>query len=139
MTLVQFLHQEDPLQKDRLPIPKFLDFPGSSDGKESACSAEDLGSIPGLERSPRGEHGNPLWYSCLENLHEQKSLAGYSPWGHKEPDRTKHSIAADLDMVFLLVHHKKVNNYIVLAFNNNSEYLLSTYYVPGSMLFTCLT
>ena len=105
----------------------------------SASSVEDLGSIPGLERSPRGEHGNPLWYSCLENLHEQKSLAGYSPWGHKEPDRTKHSIAADLDMVFLLVHHKKVNNYIVLAFNNNSEYLLSTYYVPGSMLFTCLT
>ena len=39
---------------------------GGSDGKESACSAGDLGLIPGWERSP-GENGNPLQYSCLEN------------------------------------------------------------------------
>ena len=45
----------------------YLGFPGSSDGKEYACNAEDLGSIPGLERSPGGRHGNPLQYSCLEN------------------------------------------------------------------------
>ena len=38
-----------------------------SDGKEFACSAGDLGSIPGLGRSPGGRHGNPLQYSCLEN------------------------------------------------------------------------
>jgi len=37
-------------------------FPGSSDGKESACNAGDLGLIPGLGRSPGGEHGNPLQY-----------------------------------------------------------------------------
>ena len=42
-------------------------FPGGSDGKESACNAGDLGSIPGLGRSPGGGHGNPLQYSCLEN------------------------------------------------------------------------
>ena len=39
--------------------------------KESACNAEvtgEMGSIPGLGRSPGGEHGNPLQYSCLENL-----------------------------------------------------------------------
>ena len=36
-------------------------------GKESACSAGDLGSIPGSGRSPRGGHGKPLQYSCLEN------------------------------------------------------------------------
>ena len=42
-------------------------FPGGSDGKESACNAGDLGSIPGLGRSPGGENGNPLQYSCLEN------------------------------------------------------------------------
>ena len=41
---------------------------GGSDGKESASDAGDLGSIPGLGRSPRGGHGNPLQYSCLENL-----------------------------------------------------------------------
>ena len=36
-------------------------------GKESACRAGDLSSIPGLERPPGGGHGNPLWYSCLED------------------------------------------------------------------------
>ena len=42
-------------------------FPGSSRGKKSACSAGNLGSIPGLGRSPGEENGNPLQYSCLEN------------------------------------------------------------------------
>ena len=42
-------------------------FPGGSDGKESACNAEDLGLIPGLGRSPGEGNGNPLQYSCLEN------------------------------------------------------------------------
>ena len=41
--------------------------PGVSDGKESACNVGDPGSIPGLERSPRGGNGHPLQYSCLEN------------------------------------------------------------------------
>ena len=67
----------------------FLDFPGGSDGKESACTAGDLGSIPGLGRSPGGGHGNPLQHSCLENPHGQRSLAGYSPWGRKESDTTE--------------------------------------------------
>ena len=35
--------------------------------KESTCNAGDLGSIPGLGRSPEGGNGNPLQYSCLEN------------------------------------------------------------------------
>ena len=64
----------------------FLGFLGDSDGKESACSAGDLDLIPGLGRSPGGGHGNPLRFSCLENPHGQGSLAGYSPWGHKESD-----------------------------------------------------
>ena len=58
-TLVQFLGQEDPLEKDRLPTPVFLGFPGGSDGKESAGNMGNLGSIPGLGRSPRGGYGNP--------------------------------------------------------------------------------
>ena len=41
--------------------------PGGSDNKESVCNAEDLGSILGLERSPREGNGNPLQYSCLGN------------------------------------------------------------------------
>ena len=44
-----------------------LGFPGSSEGKASACNAGDLGSIPGSGRSPREGNGNPLQYSCLEN------------------------------------------------------------------------
>ena len=54
-------------------------FPGSSAGKESAVNAGDLGSIPGLGRSPGEGNGYSLRYSGLEN-----SL--YSPWGHKESD-----------------------------------------------------
>ena len=43
------------------------DLPCSSDGKESACNAGDLGSIPGSGRSPGEGNGNPLQYSCPEN------------------------------------------------------------------------
>ena len=64
-------------------------FPGGSAGKEFAYSAGELGSIPGLRRSPGGRHGNPLQYFCLENPHGQKSLAGCSPWGHKESVMTE--------------------------------------------------
>ena len=42
-------------------------FPGSSDGKASAYNAGNLGSIPGLGRSPGEGSGNPLQYSCLGN------------------------------------------------------------------------
>ena len=73
-------------QKHRV---KYGHFSGSSAGKESACNAGDLGSIPGLGKSHGGGHGNPLQYSCLENPHGQRSLVGYSPWGHKESDITE--------------------------------------------------
>ena len=63
--------------------------PCSSDGKESACNAGDGGSIPGSGRPPGKGNGNPLQYSCLKNLHGQRSLAVYSPWGRKELDITK--------------------------------------------------
>ena len=42
----------------------------------------DAGLIPGSGRSPGGGHGNTLQYSCLENSHGQRSLMGYSLWGH---------------------------------------------------------
>ena len=60
-----------------------------SAGKESACNVGDLGSIPGLGRSPGGGYGNPLQYSCLENPHGQRSLADHSPRGRKELDTTE--------------------------------------------------
>ena len=46
-------------------------FPGGSDGKESAYNAGDLGSIPGLGRSPGEGNGYPLQYSCLENCRDR--------------------------------------------------------------------
>ena len=66
-----------------------LDFSGGSVSKKPACNAGDTGSISGLGRSPAGGRGNPLQYSCLDNPHEQRSLRGYSPWGHKESDTTE--------------------------------------------------
>ena len=81
-----------PQRRDKLPTPVFLGFPGGSDGEESACSVGDLGSISGLERSPGEGHGNPLQYSYLENPHGQRSLMGYSPWGHKESNMTEYTI-----------------------------------------------
>ena len=66
-----------------------MGFPGGSDGKESAFSVGDLGSIPGLGRSPGGGHGNPLQYSCVVNPTEQRSLVGYSKWGRKELEPTE--------------------------------------------------
>ena len=68
---------------------KLLSFPESSDGKESACNAGELSLIPGMGRSPGDGHGHPLQYSCLENPHGQRSLAGNSPWGCRESDMTE--------------------------------------------------
>ena len=50
-----------------MTVVENLDFPHSSVDKESACSAGDLGSIPGSGRSPGEGHGNPLQRSCLES------------------------------------------------------------------------
>ena len=63
-----------------------LGFPSSSNDKESACNAGDLGLIPGLERSPGGGHGNPLQYSCLESPIDRgawrSTVHGVSRVGH---------------------------------------------------------
>ena len=51
-----------------------MGFPGGSDGKESACNVEDLGSIPGSGRSPGEGNGNLLSHSCLEEPGRQQSI-----------------------------------------------------------------
>ena len=61
---------------------------GGSDGKESACSVGDPGSIPGSGRSPGEGNGNPLQYSCLEKIPWMEE-PGYSPWGRKYSDTTE--------------------------------------------------
>ena len=68
-----------PWRRDGQPTPVFMGFSRGLDGKELTCNVGDLGSIPGLGRSPGGGHHNLLQCSCLENPHGQRSLAGYSP------------------------------------------------------------
>ena len=53
-----------------------MGFPGGSEGKEFAFNEGDLGLLLVLGKSPGEGHGNPLQYSCLENPHGQRSLAG---------------------------------------------------------------
>ena len=71
MQLSNWVHTQT--QLFYIHLCKYLGFPGGSDGKESACNVEDLGSIPGLRRSHGGGHDNPLQYSCLENPHGQRN------------------------------------------------------------------
>ena len=66
-TPVHFLVGEIPWKWDRLPIPVFLGFSGGSAGKESACNAGDLGSLPGLERSLGEGKGYPLQYQVAKS------------------------------------------------------------------------
>ena len=90
-TLVQFLDQEVPLERERLPTPVFLGFPSGSDSKESTCNVGDLGPIPGLGRSPEEGKGYPLQYSCLENPMDREA---WRATVHEvaESDTTEHSI-----------------------------------------------
>ena len=65
----------------------FLDVPSGSDGKESACNAEDLASISGSGRSPGEGNGNPLQSSCLGNPMDRGAW-----WA------TVHEVAKESDM-----------------------------------------
>ena len=68
----------------------FYSFPLRLRGKKSICNAGDIGSIPVSAKSPGEGNDNLLQYSCLENSHGQRSLAGYRPWRHK---RVRHDLA----------------------------------------------
>ena len=66
-----------------------MGFPHSSVGKESAWSTGDPGSIPGWGRPYWRREWQPTLVFFPGELHGQRSLAGYSPWGHKELDTTE--------------------------------------------------
>ena len=70
-------------------LSPFLGFPCGSAGKESTCGAGDLGSTPGLGRSPGEGKGYPLQYSGLENSMDRGTWWAQSPWGRKESDITE--------------------------------------------------
>ena len=73
-TPVQFLDQEDPLEKGQATYSSIFGLPGGSDGKESTCNVGHLGLIPGLGRSPGEENAYPLQIPSLD---------------HKESDTTE--------------------------------------------------
>ena len=68
----------------------------------------DLGSIPGSGRSPGEGNGNPLQYSGLENSME-RSLSGYSLWGHKDLDTTEQLT----HIQYIFEKGKAKNNYMI--------------------------
>ena len=59
------------------------DFSDGLEVKNRPAKAGDAGLIPGLGTSPGEGNGNPLQYSCTGKSQGQRSLVGYSPWGHK--------------------------------------------------------
>ena len=67
----------------------FGGFPGGSDGRESAYNAGDMGLIPGSGRCPWDRKWQPTPVLLPREFHGQRSLAVYSPWGHKECDMTE--------------------------------------------------
>ena len=84
----------------------------------NAGNIRAVGLIPGSGRFPGGGHGNPLQNSCLENPQGQRSLAGYSPWGHKESDATEHSTAQPYcfsSFIFVLLSVEMEDRYIVFS------------------------
>ena len=96
-----------------------MDSPGGSDGKESTCNARDLGSIPGLGRSPGGGHGNPLQCFCLENPHGQRNLAGYSLRGCKESDTTER---LHFHFHFHALEKAMANHFSILALRTQEQH-----------------
>ena len=64
-------------------------FPGGSDGKESAVNAGDLGSIPGLGRSPWRKEWQAILVFLPGEFHGQRRLTDYNPWGCKESNMTE--------------------------------------------------
>ena len=69
------------------PSPDIWGFPGGSDSEESACNAGDLGSVPGLKRSPGEGNGYPLQHSCLENSKDRGDWQATETMG---PQRVRH-------------------------------------------------
>ena len=88
-TWVQSLGWEYPLEEGMATHSSIKSFPAGSDSKESACNAGDLGSVPGLGRSPGEGNCLPTPVFLPGEFHEQRSLVGYSPWDCKELDTTE--------------------------------------------------
>ena len=80
-----------PRTEIRLSLCHSFDFPCNSVGKDSDCSTEDPHSLPVSGRSPGEGNGNPLILPVFlpGESHEQRGLAGYSPWDPKSQTRIR--------------------------------------------------
>ena len=88
--MLKCTHQSHSLSLIALQI--IQGFPGDSDGKESVCNAGDLGSVPGLGRSPGEGSGNPLQYSCLENSMDREELGRIQSMGSQMTEQLSTSM-----------------------------------------------
>ena len=79
-----------------------LGFPSGSDGKESACNVRDPGSIPWVGKIPWSRAWQPTPVFLPGEFHGQRSLAGYSPWGHKGSDMTGHLTPSLIYIYYIL-------------------------------------
>ena len=85
---------------------------GGSVSKESACNTrdiKDMASIPGSGRSPGEGSGNPAPVFLPGESHGQRSLAGYSPWGHKELDTTEWLTHTHKTYILYIHRHTHIN------------------------------
>ena len=98
----------------------------------SAGNTRDVGSTPGLGRSPGGGHGNPLQDCCLENPHGQRSL-GYRPWGHKEVDMTETTYHTHRRVRANTREASRPRD-IRILFHYNNNFLLKKNYLAASSL-----
>ena len=96
-------------------------FPCASAGKESTWSAGDLGSIPGLGRSPGDGKGYPLQYTGLENSMD-------SPWGRKESDTTEQLSLSDIRAFYLFMLSPLHILSLLILHNFNRRLLLHPFY-----------
>ena len=118
--------REIPWRRDRIPTPVFLDFPCGSAGKESACNAGDLGSIPGLGRSSGEGKGYPLQYSGLENSMDcivhgiPKSWTRLSDFHfHFTLLLTPNTFYVFIVTIYIFIYCILMNYFIVLVIFNN--------------------
>ena len=88
-TLAWFLGQADPWIRNRLLTLVFLGFPGDSDGKESVCNMGDHWLDPWVGKIPWRIASQPSPVFLPGEFYGQRSLVGYSPWGHKELNTTE--------------------------------------------------
>ena len=81
----------------------------------------DPGSIPSFGRSPGGGHGNPLQDSYLESSHGQRSVAGYSPQGHKDSDTTGGLSTAHIQNRFYYTAQGTILNILIIYNERESK------------------